>query len=329
MKKKSLQMPKRVEIDTETFSDTYGRFVVGPLERGYGTTLGNALRRVLLSSIEGAAITSVRIDGVLHEFSTIPGVLEDVTEIVLNLKQIRARLTGERSKTVWLTSDNKRELRAGDIETDVDVEILNPEQHIATVSSDAKVRMEIQLGTGRGYVPAEQLKDPRNPIGTIALDAFFSPITKVNYRVENTRVGQRTDYDKLILDVWTDGTIRPDDALAYAAKIMKDHMNLLINFEEEAEQEEEEIDEEVERMRELLARSVDELELSVRSANCLAAARIKTLGDLVQKSEVEMLKYRNFGKKSLGELNGILKKLGLSFGMDISKYVKKEPQKEA
>jgi DNA-directed RNA polymerase subunit alpha len=329
MKKKSLQMPKRVEIDTETFSDDYGRFIVGPLERGYGTTLGNALRRVLLSSIEGAAITSVRIDGVVHEFSTIPGVLEDVTEIVLNLKQVRARLAGDKPQTGWLAANSKRELKAGDIECEADVEILNPEQHIATLSSDAKVRMEMTFDSGRGYVPAEQLKDPRQPIGAITLDAFFSPITKVNYRVENTRVGQRTDYDKLILDVWTDGTIRPDDALAHAAKIVKDHMMLLINFEEELEPEEEEIDEEVERMRELLSRSVDELELSVRSSNCLAAAKIKTLGDLVQKSEVEMLKYRNFGKKSLGELNSILKKQGLSFGLDISKYVKKETQKES
>jgi DNA-directed RNA polymerase subunit alpha len=329
MKKKSLQLPKRVEIDADTFSDSFAKFTIAPLERGYGTTLGNALRRVLLSSIEGCAITSVRIDGVLHEFGTIPGVLEDVTEIVLNLKQVRARLIGERAKTVLLTGDSKRELRAGDMECDADVEILNPEQHIATLADDAKVRMEITFDAGRGYVSAEHLKDPRMPIGTIALDAFFSPMIKVNYRVENTRVGQRTDYDKLIFDVWTDGTIRPDDALAYAAKILKDHMMLLINFEEEAEPEDEEIDEEAEQMKELLSRGVEELELSVRSANCLAAAKIKTLGDLVQKSEVEMLKYRNFGKKSLGELNSILKKLGLSFGMDVSAYVTPEAKKES
>lgn len=325
MKWKGLQMPKGVETEESTFSGRYGKFIVQPLERGFSHTLGNALRRVLLSSLQGAAITSVKVDGVLHEFSTIPGVVEDITEIVLNLKEVRIRLDGNSPKKVAIGARGRGELKAGDLQTDDDFKILNPEHHVATLAEDADLRMELTIGTGRGYVPAEQNKRPDQPIGTIPIDSIFTPITKVNYRVEDVRVGQRTDYDKLILEVWTDGSIAPDDAVAFAAKIIKDHLMLFINFEEEPmEVETEEVDEEVLRIRNLLEMSVDELELSVRASNCLRAAKIKTLGDLVQKTEADMLKYRNFGRKSLSELDSILRELGLSFGMDVKKYLEEE-----
>jgi DNA-directed RNA polymerase subunit alpha len=327
MNLKDFQLPKAIERDEATFSDTYGKFIVQPLERGFGLTVGNALRRVLLSSIQGAAITSVKIDGVLHEFATIPGVVEDVTEIVLALKGVRIKYHAAHPKTISVEVKNKKEITAADLQVDPDVEILNPEHHIATLEEKLTIKMELEVNVGKGYVSAELNKKLEQAIGFIAIDALFSPIKKVNYTVENVRVGQRTDYDKIILEIWTDGSIMPDDALAYAAKILKDHLQVFINFKEEPQQEvKEEVDEETKRIRNLLNMSVKELELSVRSANCLNAASIKTIGDLVARGEQEMLKYRNFGRKSLSELNEILAKLGLSFGMDVEKYLGKKKE---
>ncbi|KPL04887.1 MAG: DNA-directed RNA polymerase subunit alpha [candidate division Zixibacteria bacterium SM1_73] len=327
MKWKSLQMPKEIQIEEDSMTDKYSKFTIEPLERGFGTTLGNALRRTLLSSIQGVAPVALRIDGVLHEFSTIPGVYEDVTEIVLNVKKIRLKLLGDEPKKLRIEANGKGDLTAGDIKTDGDIQILNPDLHIAQLTEDTKLEMEIDTGVGRSFVPAEQNKRSDAPVGTIFLDSLFSPVQKVNLEVENTRVGQRTDYDRLILEIWTDGSLTPEDALCYASRILRDHLQLFIKLDEELEMaEEEEVDEETLKIRNLLKTRVDELELSVRSSNCLRAANIQTLEDLVQKTEQEMLKYRNFGRKSLTELNTILADLGLSFGMDVSKY--KEPQKE-
>jgi DNA-directed RNA polymerase subunit alpha len=327
MKWKSIQMPKEILTEQETSTSRYTKFIIQPLERGFGTTLGNALRRVLLSSIQGAAPVSMRIEGVLHEFSTIPGVYEDVTEIVLNVKKLRLKLLGNEPKTLALESKKKGNLKAKDLQIDSEVEVLNPDLHIANLTENTNFRMEIDIGWGRAYVASEQNKREDAPVGTIFLDSMFSPVTKVNFNVENTRVGQRTDYDRLFLEIWTDGTITPEDALCFAAKLLKDHLQLFIKMEERLEiAEEEKIDEETLKIRNLLKMRVDELELSVRSSNCLRAADIQTLEKLVQKTESEMLKYRNFGRKSLTELNGILNELGLSFGMDISKY--EEPKKD-
>lgn len=322
----NFKMPESVEIDETTYSNKYGKFVVQPLERGFGTTIGNSLRRVLLSSLPGAAITSIRIDGILHEFSTIPGMVEDVTEMILNLKQVRIKLINKRPDKVVLELKGPKEFTAGDIANGTaDFEILNPDLHIATLNEDADFRMELRIGRGKGYVPAEENKLPDQPIGTIPIDAIFSPVKKVSYVVENTRVGQKVDYEKLIMEIHTDGSITPDDALTYAAKILRDHIQLFINFEIEPEPEEEpDIDEEAVRIRKLLKMSVDELELSVRSHNCLMAANIKTIGDLVRRDEQEMLKFRNFGRKSLSELSKILEAKGLHFGMDVDKYLKSD-----
>jgi len=325
-----MQMPKFVEKDEETFDREYGRFIVQPLERGFGITLGNALRRVLLSSIPGAAIRAIRIDGVLHEFSTIPGVVEDVPDIILNLKQVNIKLHSDGPKTIEIEKLGESELKAGDLQVDPEVEILNPDLHIATLGEGAVFKASIDITTGRGYVTADENKLPDDPIGTIVMDSIFSPIRKVNYQVDRARVGRKTDYDKLIIEVWTNGAVFPDDAISTAAKILKDHVQLFIDFEEERPriaEEEKEKDEEIERIRKLLDMSVEELELSVRSSNCLKAANIRTLGDLVQKTESEMLKYRNFGRKSLSELSNILQSLGLHFGMDVEKY-KVKPNKE-
>jgi DNA-directed RNA polymerase subunit alpha len=320
MKWKNLTMPKQITAESSN-SDHYGKFVIEPLERGFGVTLGNALRRVLLSSLQGAAITAVRIDGVLHEFSTLPGVIEDVTEIILNLKQVRLKLHGDGPKKGIVEIKGKGEVRAKDIQVDTDVEILNPDLHIGTLNRDGDLRMEVEIGGGRGYVSADQHSQVERPIGVIPIDSMFSPITKVNYEVDATRLGQRIDYDKLTLEVWTDGSILPQDAIAVAAKILRDHFQMFIHFEEPIEEEvEEEVDEEVVRVRKLLDKSVEELELSVRSSNCLRAAEIKTIGDLVRKSEAEMLKFRNFGRKSLKEIQDILGEMGLHFGMDISRF---------
>jgi DNA-directed RNA polymerase subunit alpha len=320
MKWKNLQMPKQLVPDAGN-TERYGKFVLEPLERGFGSTLGNALRRVLLSSLQGAAITAVRIDGVLHEFSTLPGVIEDVTEIVLNLKQVRIKLSGDGPKKGVFEMRGKGEVRAGDLAADPDVQVLNPELHVAALNRDGDLRMEVEINGGRGYVSADQHSQTDRPIGVIPIDSLFSPVTKVNYTVEATRLGQRIDYDKLTLEVWTDGSILPHDAVAMAAKILSDHFRLLVQFEDEPVQEEElEVDEEIVRVRKLLDKSVEELELSVRSSNCLRAAELKSIGDLVQKGEPEMLKFRNFGRKSLKEIQDILGEMGLHFGMDISRY---------
>ena len=320
MKWKNLTMPKQVMPDAAN-TPGYGKFVIEPLERGFGLTLGNALRRVLISSLQGAAITAVRIDGVLHEFSTLPGVIEDVTEIILNLKQVRLKLHGDGPKKGTFEVRGKGEVRAGNLLVDADIEVLNPDLHIATLNKDGDLRMEVEIDAGRGYVSADQHSQVDRPIGVIPIDSMFSPVIKVNYNVETTRLGQRIDYDKLTVDVWTDASILPSDAVAVAAKILRDHFTLFIHFEEPIEEEvEEEVDEERQRVRRLLERSVEELELSVRSSNCLRAAEIKSIGDLVQKGEPEMLKYRNFGRKSLKEIQDILSEMGLHFGMDISPY---------
>ena len=320
MKWKNLTMPKQVAPDAGN-TPGYGKFVIEPLERGFGLTLGNALRRVLLSSLQGAAITAVRIDGVLHEFSTLPGVIEDVTELILNLKQVRLKLHGDGPKKGTFEVRGKGEVRAGNLLVDAEVEVLNPDLHIATLNKDGDLRMEVEIDAGRGYVSADQHSQVDRPIGVVPIDSMFSPVTKVNYTVETTRLGQRIDYDKLAVEVWTDASILPSDAIAVAAKILRDHFTLFIHFEEPIEEEvEEEVDEERQRVRRMLERSVEELELSVRSSNCLRAAEIKTIGDLVQKSEPEMLKYRNFGRKSLKEIQDILSEMGLHFGMDISPY---------
>ena len=327
MNRSTLQLPEGIERDEATYSTTYGKFVLQPLERGFGVTLGNALRRVLLSSLHGAAITQIRFDGVLHEFSTIPGVVEDVSEIILNLKQVRLKLLNKRPDRVLLELKGPGTFKAGDIQKETaDFEILNPEHHIATLNEDADFSVELKIGKGRGYVPAEENTLPDQPIGTIPLDAVFNPIRKVNYFVENTRVGHRIDYEKLTLEVETDGSVTPDDALTFAGKILKDHIELFISFDVEPEEEEEvsQIDEDALRIRKLLKMSVEELELSVRSHNCLKAADIQTIGDLVRRDEQEMLKFRNFGRKSLQELSKILEEKGLFFGMDVEKYLKGE-----
>jgi len=321
MKWKNVLMPRGVELDTSVSNSSYGRFVIEPLERGFGTTLGNALRRTLLSLLQGAAVTAVKVEGVLHEMSTIPGVVEDVTDVVLNVKQIVVRHLGDDVKWVRIEKDGPGIVTAADIQTDAEIEIMNPDLHIMTLDDNAKIRMELMIGIGRSYVPAESHAFEQDTIGTVPVDSIFSPIRKVNYAVENTRVGQRTDYDRLVLEIWTNGATEPIDALGYAAKILKDHMLLFIHFDEEQLQESrEEHNEEKQRMRELLLRSVDELELSVRSNNCLKMANIKTLGDLVRRSEAEMLKYKNFGRKSLREIAEILEGMGLTFGMDITPY---------
>lgn len=322
MKLKNFQMPKVVIVDEGNLTDSYGQFTIEPLERGFGTTVGNALRRVLLSSLPGAAVVAVRVDGVSHEFTTMQSVVEDVTEIILNLKELRMIMHTEDPKTLSLEAEGKGEVSAIDIQTDPDVEILNPDLHIATLDEGGHLRMEIYVDTGRGYVLAEANKDQNQPIGVIPMDSRFSPVTRVNFRVENTRVGQRTDYDRLVLEIWTDGSTNPQDGLSSAAQILKNHLQLFISIDEDIIPEpEEEVDEEFERVKSLLLMNVEELELSVRSSNCLRAAEIKTLADLVQKSEAEMLKYRNFGRKSLMELNQILTDLNLGFGMDVDLYL--------
>ena len=313
--------PKRLEVDGETHSRSYGKFACEPMERGFGTTLGNALRRVLLSSLRGSAITAVRIKDVHHEFSAIPGVLEDVTEILLNLKQVRLKMIGDGMKILHLQAQGARELTAGDIKTDGTVEILNPEHHIATLAADGQLIMEMTVRSGKGFVPAEANKDEDQPIGYIPLDSVFSPIRKVNYVVTQARVGQRTDYDKLTMEVWTDSSITPENAVAYAAKILKEHLTMFINFEEEPARREEEAELEAPLLNENLYRSVNELELSVRAANCLRNANIRYIGELVQKTEQEMLKTKNFGRKSLNEIKEILQEMGLHLGMKLESFL--------
>ena len=318
MKWRNLLMPKEIVKDPAVTTPTAGRFVVEPLERGFGQTIGNSLRRTLLSSIQGAAVTAVRIKGVLHELSNIPGVLEDVTDIILNLKQLVVVMHSDEPRFLHLSVEKEGPITAADIDQISDVEIRNKDLVICTTTEKVKVEMDILIGHGRGYVLAENHNLDDFDIGLIPVDSNFSPVRQVSYIVENTRVGQRTDYDRLVLDITTSGSVTPEDALGFAAKIIKDHMVLFIHFDEEPmEEREHEVDEEVEKLKELLGRSVEELELSVRSSNCLRRANIKMLGDLVRRSEQDMLKYRNFGKQSLKEIGEILNGMGLHLGMDV------------
>jgi DNA-directed RNA polymerase subunit alpha len=317
---RGFQKPKRLAVDAETLTDKYGKFSAQPFERGFGTTVGNALRRTLLSSIEGAAVTAVKIEGVLHEFQSITGVVEDATDIILNLKQIPFKLNGEGPKALYLRVDQPGVVTSGQIEADGDVEILDKDVYIATVSEGGKLDMEMRLKRGRGYISADKNFDSDLGIGFIPVDSVHSPVRKVNYAVDAARLGQITDYDKLTLEVWTNGTVLPADAVGLAAKLLKDHMTIFINFEEEIE-----TDSHVEDGRGLLRndnlnRSVEELELSVRSYNCLKNANIQTIGELVQKTEAEMLKTKNFGRKSLNEIKEILAQMGLSLGMKIDEH---------
>lgn len=312
---RDLIKPSRLQIDADTLSDSYGKFVAEPLERGFGTTLGNSLRRILLSSLQGAAITSMRIKDVQHEFSSVAGVTEDVTDILLNLKGVKVRLHGHDPRNIRIVQKSAGAVKAGDIITDGNVEILNPEHHIATCGKVVDLEIDMTVALGKGYVPSERNRDEDAPVGTIAIDAIFTPIQKVNYMVSNARVGQMTDYDKLTLEVFTDASVRPDDAVAYAAKILKEQLQVFINFDESDEPQIEVPDEVGTRINENLYRSVEELELSVRSANCLKNAQINMIGELVQRSEAEMLKTQNFGRKSLNEIKDILSEMGLTLGM--------------
>jgi DNA-directed RNA polymerase subunit alpha len=315
---RDLIRPRMLELEERT--DTYGKFVCEPLERGFGTTLGNSLRRILLSSLQGAAIMAVKIESALHEFTTLPDVVEDVTDIVLNLKEVLLRMHDAKPKVVRLDKEGEGRITAKDITLVDGVEVLNPDHHICTLSRGGKVHMELHVGMGRGYVPADRNKTPNMAVGTIPIDSLFSPVKKVNYTVTNARVGQQTDFDKLNLEVWTNGAIRPDDALAFAAKILKEQLTIFINFEEQPEPVESPVNEEQEKLNENLWRTVDELELSVRSANCLQNANIKYIGELVQRTEAEMLKTKNFGRKSLKEIKEILATMGLSLGMKLDNW---------
>ena len=316
--------PDKLEIEEDSHTPFYGKFICKPLEKGFGITIGNALRRVLLSSIPGAAIVSVKIDGVFHEFSTIPGVLEDVTEIILNLKQVRLKLYSESPCTVRIEKEGEGEVKAGDIITGGLVEVMNPNHHIATLTKDGRLRMEMVVKMGKGYAPAERNVEEEQPIGVIPTDAIFSPVKKVNFVVRNTRVGQITDYDKLILEVWTDGTITPEDAIAEGAKILREQLDIFIRGKEDEKEEEVEQKAEGEEedlsLNENLYKSVDELELSVRALNCLKNANIFTIGELVQKSDSEMLKTKNFGRKSLNEIKTVLAQMGLGLGMKLKNF---------
>jgi len=317
---KGFQKPKRLVANTETLTERYGMFTAQPFQRGFGTTIGNSLRRILLSSIEGAAITAVRIDGVEHEFSPIPGVVEDATDIILNLKQIPFKIMGEGVKTVRIAVDQSGEVMSGQIQTDQDVEVLDRNLHLATVSEGGKLHVEMRLKSGRGYVSADKNFDEDLALGYIPIDSVHSPVRKVNFAVEAARLGQMTDYDKLTLEVWTNGAVSPQDAIGYAAKLLKDHMSIFINFEELPEAAEDVTEHGMDKMSEILNRSVEELELSVRSYNCLKNANIQTIGELVQKTEAEMLRTKNFGRKSLNEIKEILANMGLSLGMRVDQH---------
>ncbi|MFY9549933.1 MAG: DNA-directed RNA polymerase subunit alpha [Thermoanaerobaculia bacterium] len=314
---KGFQKPKRLEIDTETLTSTYGKFYAQPFERGFGTTIGNALRRVLLSSIEGAAITAVKIEGVLHEFSSLPGVVEDVTDIILNLKQIPIKMHTNEEKILTLDVERKGKVTAADLQGDSAIEILEPDAPIATLSENGRLRMEMRVSTGRGYVSADKNFDDDMGIGYIPIDSVHSPVRRVNYHVEAARIGQATDYDRLVLEVWTNGTISPTDAVGLAATLLRDHLTIFVNAEHETALEGAGEGELPENLAEYLNKSVDELELSVRSANCLKNAGIRTIRDLVQRTEKDMLETKNFGRKSLNEIKDILRPMGLSLGMEL------------
>ncbi len=310
------QKPKKLDYDPETLTPNYGRFIAQPFERGFGTTIGNALRRVLLSSIEGAAITAVRVEGVLHEFSSLTGVVEDMTDVVLNLKQIPFKLHGEGPKTLYVEKSGPGVVTAADFEQDGDIEILDPTAHIATLSKEGTLKLEARLKRGRGYQVADRNADSDLPLGYIPIDSIHSPVRRVNYHVEGARVGQMTDYDRLILEVWTNGAVSPQEAVSLAADLLGDHLRIFSSFESKGELVEEAAAPEVDpRLAELLSKPIEELDLSVRSANCLKNANIRTLGDLVQRTEREMLSTKNFGRKSLDEIKDVLANMGLSFGM--------------
>ncbi|MCK9210582.1 MAG: DNA-directed RNA polymerase subunit alpha [Ignavibacteriaceae bacterium] len=320
-------MPEMVVLDDATFTNDYGKFSLQPLERGYGVTLGNSLRRVLLSSLPGAAIVAVKFSHVLHEFSTIQGVVEDTAEIILNLKQVRMKLLNKKPTKIDLSFSGEGEFKAADIQKQsAEIEILNPDLHIATLNKSAKFDLELRIGRGRGFIPANENKSPEYPLGTIPVDSIYTPIKNVKYDVENVRIGDKNDFEKLTLEIWTDGSIAPDDALTQSAKILKDHIQLFINLDLEPEEKQAEIqrDSEKERVKKILLTNVDDLELSVRAHNCLKAANIKNIAELVKRDEAEMLKFRNFGRKSLSELTEIVETLGLEFGMDIDSYIKDE-----
>jgi len=314
---RDLIRPKKLEVEVESLGESYGKFTCEPLERGFGITIGNSLRRVLLASLQGAAITAVRVDGALHEFTTIPDVVEDVTDIILNLKEVVFRAETPKTYTVRVEKEGPGVVTAGDIALVDGLSVLNPHHPIATLDKKGPLSMEFTVNVGRGYVPADRNKSPAMPIGTVPIDALFSPIRKVNYTVQNARVGQVTDYDKLILEVWTNGSVRPADALAFAAKILKEQLSIWINFEETEDTAYQANGSEDEPLNDNLFRSVDELELSVRSANCLQNANISLIGELVQRTEQDMLKTKNFGRKSLKEIKEILATMGLSLGMKL------------
>jgi len=327
IKWRDFQFPKKLECDESTYTDTYGKFIAAPFERGYGVTLGNSLRRVLLSSIEGSAVSAVKILGVSHEFSTIPGILEDVPEIILNIKSLVINSHSKIPKTIYLKADKKGEVKAKDIEADKTIELINAELHIATLTKDTKLSIEMEVSRGRGYMPAELNKKEDKVAGFIPVDSIFTPVKKINYFVENTRVGQRTDYDKLIFEIWTNGSISPKDALLYASNILQRHLDIFVNFgqlPEDIAEEEPEMTKEEAALYEKLRLPISELELSVRSSNCLREAGIKTIADLVRKSEEEMLNFKNFGKKSLTEIQELLMGMGVTLGMQIDpKKIKK------
>lgn len=319
-----IKMPETVILDESTYSNTFGKFTIQPLERGFGITLGNSLRRVLLSSLTGAAITAIKVDGVLHEFTTIPGVVEDVSELILNLKQVRMKILNKKTSKLDISLAGPYNFTSADLQKNCpDIEILNPDLHLASLNKDAKFNIEIRFGIGKGYIPSGEHIIPDQTIGLIPVDSIFTPIRNVRYDVENVRIGERNDYEKLVLEITTDGSLTPEDALTNSGKILRDHIQLFINFDVEQEEEKavSEQDAEKERIKKILTTSVDDLELSVRSHNCLKAANIKNLADLVRRDENEMLKFRNFGRKSLAELIEIVDNYGLEFGMDVDKYL--------
>ncbi len=319
-----IKMPENVILEESSSTGSYGKFVVQPLERGFGVTLGNAFRRILLSSIAGAAITAIKIDGVLHEFTSVPGLSEDITEIILNLKKVRIKILNNKTTKMELSLSGAQNFTAASLQEHcADIEVFNPEQHIATLTENAKLTMELRFGFGKGYVSSVDQNISDKTIGLIPIDSIYTPLTKVTYDIKNVRIGESNDYEQLSLEIHTDGSITPEDALSNAGQILRDHINLFINFDLEQEEQsvEPEIDHETERIRKILITSVDDLELSVRSHNCLKSADIKTLGDLVRKDETEMLKFRNFGRKSLSELTEIVDNYGLDFGMDVDKYI--------
>jgi len=328
VKWRDFQMPKRLDCEETNYTEKYGKFVAEPFEKGYGVTLGNSLRRILLSSIEGSSVTSIKVDGAQHEYSTLPGVTESVSDIILNIKQLVLRSHSKVPKTVYLKTEKKGELTAADIICDETIEVLNPDLLIATLTRDTHFQMEMEVSRGRGYMPADMNKKDITSIGHIAVDSIFTPILKVNYEVENTRVGQRTDYDRLIMEIWTNGAINPKEAMLFGANILQRHLDVFVSYGQlpEEEEEEEEISAEEQALYEKLRLPISELELSVRSANCLKDANIKTISELVRKTESELLTFRNFGKKSLSEINDLLKVMGLNLGMkvDVKKLRKKE-----